>query len=155
MGNRQDKVRVYALDRGTVIDHIRQGQALRVLRLLSLDAETTVAMGMSFDSSKLGRKDIIKFEDFFLEEETAKRIALIAPEATVAKIDGGKVIEKYQVAVPDNIDGFMSCANPKCITRNEPMKTRFTKACNGGDIRFRCHYCERTMDENDVRDHLL
>ena len=155
MGKREDKVRVYALDSGTVIDHIRQGQALRVLRLLSLDSETTVATGMSFDSSKLGRKDIIKFEDFFLDEETAKRIALIAPEASVSKIEGGKVIEKFQVAVPDKIEGFMSCANPKCITRNEPMKTRFTRVGNGSEIRFRCRYCERTMDENDVRDHLL
>ena len=154
MGKREDKVRVYALDRGTVIDHIRQGQALRVLRLLSLEPETTVATGMSFDSSKLGRKDIIKFEDFFLDEETAKRIALIAPEATVSKIEGGKVIEKFQVAVPDKIEGFMSCANPKCITRNEPMKTKFTRA-GDGEIKFRCHYCERKMDENDVRDHLL
>lgn len=156
MGTRQDKVRVYALDSGTVIDHIRHGAALRVLRMLSLPPNTTVATGMCFDSSKLERKDIIKLEDFFLDEEAAKRVALIAPEATVSRIEGGKVVAKLQVVVPDAIEGLMSCANPKCITRNEPMVTKFAKVSKGNAaLRFRCHYCERTMDENDVRDHLL
>jgi len=152
---RADKLRVYALECGTVIDHIRQGEALRVLRVLGLEKNATVAMGMSFDSSKLGKKDIIKFEDFFLDEETARRIALIAPEATVSKIEGGRVVEKLHVVVPDKIEGLMTCANPKCISRNEPMMPRFERVGEPEELRFRCRYCERTMDEGDVRDHLV
>lgn len=151
---RTDKVRVYALERGTVIDHVRRGAAMRVLRMLDLDPDTTVAVGLSFDSTKLGKKDMIKLEDHFLDDETSRRIALISPEATVAKIDGGKVVEKRQVVVPDRIDGLMTCANPRCISRNEPMTPRFTRVGVTGPLRFRCVYCEREMDEGDMKDHL-
>ena len=37
-----------------------------------------------------------------------------------------EVVEKKEVFLPEELKGIVKCANPKCITNNEPMKTRNT-----------------------------
>ena len=44
--------------------------------------------------------------------------------------------------MPDELHGIVKCANPKCITNNEPMQTRFKVIDKQKGI-IRCHYCEK------------
>ncbi|HBK40447.1 MAG TPA: aspartate carbamoyltransferase regulatory subunit, partial [Porphyromonadaceae bacterium] len=36
---------------------------------------------------------------------------------------------------------IVKCNNPKCITNNEPMKTRF-EVVDKEKVVLQCHYCE-------------
>ena len=51
--------------------------------------------------------------------------------------------------LPDEIVGIVRCSNPKCITNNEPMATRFSVVSNE-PIRLKCRYCERVMEKGDI-----
>lgn len=132
---------VAALRSGTVIDHIPAAVLFKVARILDIEKlDTAVTIGNNLASAKLGKKGIIKVADVFYPTETLNRIALIAPHAKVNVIRDFEVVEKRRVTLPDEITGIVRCNNPKCITNNEPMTTRFT-VVDRDDVTIRCHYC--------------
>lgn len=141
---------VAALRNGTVIDHIPSSALFKAVRILGIEnLDTSVTIGNNLESGKLGRKGIIKVADVEFDEATLNRIALIAPTAVVNIIRDFNVVEKRQVALPDTIVGIVKCANPKCITNNEPMLTRFVVV--GHDpVAIRCHYCNHTVSGKDA-----
>ncbi|MBR6639527.1 MAG: aspartate carbamoyltransferase regulatory subunit [Muribaculaceae bacterium] len=142
---------VAALQNGTVIDHIPSSMLFNAVKILGIEnIETHVTIGNNLESSKLGTKGIIKVADVFFPEATLNRIALIAPTAKVNIIRDFEVVEKRQVALPDTIVGIVKCGNPKCITNNEPMKTRF-EVVDHDDVTIRCHYCGHTVTSKDVQ----
>ena len=54
---------VAAIRNGTVFDHIKAGNALRIIRLLDLAKEGhQVTVGLNLPSKELGVKDLIKVE---------------------------------------------------------------------------------------------
>ena len=55
-----------------------------------------------------------------------------------------EVVEKRPVALPDAIVGIVKCNNPKCITNNEPMHTKFDVVSRQPVI-IRCHYCNHAV----------
>ena len=76
--------KVYAIEDGTVIDHIQAGRAMKIISILKLAShKNTVTVGLNFGSDHLGRKDIIKVEDRELTPEEANRVAIFAPKATI------------------------------------------------------------------------
>ena len=52
--------------------------------------------------------------------------------------------------MPEELVGIVQCPNPKCITNNEPMKTRFRSVAQGHNI-LRCSYCNKDVELKDVR----
>ena len=128
---------------GTVIDHIAAGEGSRVLKMLSAHYPIggAAALILNVHSKKLGRKDIVKLEGIFIDEKIANRISLIAPNATMNIIRGGKVVDKHKVKVPRVLSGLLACPNPKCITNSERAETSFSAEGQ----RFRCHHCERAF----------
>ncbi|MDE6175236.1 MAG: aspartate carbamoyltransferase regulatory subunit, partial [Duncaniella sp.] len=40
--------------------------------------------------------------------------------------------------------------NPKCITNNEPMRTRF-HVVNRKDVTISCHYCSQVVKSIDAK----
>ena len=60
------------------------------------------------------------------------------------------VIEKRQVTVPEHIEGFVKCVNPKCITNNEPVRTAFDVIQRDGQIALRCRYCEKVTLQSQM-----
>jgi aspartate carbamoyltransferase regulatory subunit len=147
-------LRVYQLDNGTVIDHIANGQALRVIRLLGLGRDSVVAVGMNFDSEKLGRKDLVKVENLYLTDAQANKVALVAPEATVNIIRRGKLVKKHAIAIPEELVGLLRCSNPRCITNHEAAATRFRRVPERARPAYRCAYCERVMEEPELAENL-
>ncbi|MFB6283816.1 MAG: aspartate carbamoyltransferase regulatory subunit [Halobacteria archaeon] len=148
-----EELRIRPIENGTVIDHIRGGQALNVLKILGVDQETeeTVSVAMNVMSSKLGKKDIVKVEGREIRSTEADIIALIAPDATVNVVREFDVQEKHEVKMPDEISRVIRCPNRNCITNtDEPVDTRFDVSDSG----LRCMYCEDVI-RGDIPEYLV
>lgn len=146
------EMKIRPIEDGTVIDHIPQGQALNVLRVLGVDSSTrdVVSVAMNVPSDAMGRKDIVKVEDREIGSKEADIIALIAPDATVNVVRDFDVSEKYEVSMPDEIRGVLDCPNPNCITNTrEPVETVFDVL----DGEIRCEYCGTVLSD-EVAEHL-
>ncbi len=152
MNTAKKELAVAALRNGTVIDHIPSTALFKVVKLLGIEnVDTHVTIGNNLDSRLMGSKGIIKIADVFFPEETLNRIAIIAPGAVINIIRDFEVVEKHHVELPDEIEGIERCGNPKCITNNEPMRTRFTVAHDRNSLTLRCNYCCKEVRSADVQ----
>lgn len=144
----KQELAVAALRHGTVIDRIPSNMLFNAVRILDLENTThALTIGNNLSSAHLGTKGIIKVADVEFPEETLNRIALIAPNAKINVIRNYEVVEKRRVSLPDQIVGIVKCANPKCITNNEPMATRFD-VTDRKDVTIRCCYCGQSVKAN-------
>ena len=158
------ELQVAAIENGTVIDHIPSNQLFKVASLLELDKMegNTITIANNLPSKKCGFKGMIKISDkFFNDDEISQRggaayreaqisrIALVAPNVILNIIRNYEVVEKKRVALPDEIIGLVKCNNPKCITNNEPMPTRFEVIDKEAGT-IKCHYCERKINKDDI-----
>lgn len=150
MNEERKELQVAALCNGTAIDHIPSNQVFKVLSLLNLgDLKNPVTIGNNLESKKMGTKGIIKISDKFFEEEEINRIALIAPNVVLNIIKEYRVVEKKRISLPQTIMGIVKCNNPKCITNNEPMLTRF-EVLDKTKVVLNCHYCDIKIQKEDV-----
>ncbi|HIH40424.1 MAG TPA: aspartate carbamoyltransferase regulatory subunit [Halobacteria archaeon] len=140
-------LRIESIKDGTVIDHITAGQALNVLKILHItpSSKETVSMAMNVSSKKIKRKDIVKIENRMLKKEELNKIALIATNATINIIKDYKVVEKYNVKVPEIVKGIIKCRNRNCITNLEEIDTKF-KLESKDPLILKCAYCEMKTD---------
>lgn len=154
----EKQLRVRKITQGTVIDHIPGGKALTVLKLLGISAQTgeCITIAMNIPSSKIGKKDIIKIENMFLSGQDFNKIALIAPRATINKIQDTRIVQKEPVSIPDNFSGIIRCINPTCITNkeNEPISSKF-QVLQRKPLTIKCGYCDRVMDESESMVNLI
>ena len=147
---KKKELQVAALENGTAIDHIPPRQLFKVADMLSLkELENTITIGNNFHSKKMGSKGIIKIADKFFEEDVINRIALIAPNVILNIIRDYEVVEKKTVELPDELVGLVKCNNPKCITNNEQMPTRFDVIDKESGT-VKCRYCERKINKEDI-----
>ena len=147
---KKKELQVAALENGTAIDHIPSCQLFKVASLLGLDKmDNTITIGNNLHSNKMGSKGMIKIADKFFKEDEINRIALVAPNVMLNIIRDYEVVEKKTVVLPDELIGLVKCNNPKCITNNEPMATRF-HAIDKEKGTIKCHYCERKINKEDI-----
>ena len=52
--------------------------------------------------------------------------------------------------MPEELRDIVRCANPKCITNNEPMHTVFHVINKQRGI-MKCHYCEKEQQIKDAK----
>lgn len=148
---RLGRLEVRAIENGTVIDHIPADCLFKIINIMGLEKETNrITFGTNLESKRMGTKAIIKINGRFCRPEEINRIAIVAPHAVVNIIKDFEVVEKLPVVVPRSIEGFIKCANPKCITNNEPVMTSFAVVKNG-EISLRCRYCEKTTYQNQIQ----
>ena len=140
---------VTAIKDGTVIDHITSDSLFKVISILGLDKlDKLMTFGNNLDSKKLGKKGIIKLSEIFFDNEDINKIALVAPSAKLNIIRNYEVVEKMKVEIPDKVQGIIKCVNPKCITNNETVTTKF-KVISKDHVKLKCLYCEKiTSSEN-------
>lgn len=147
---KKKELQVAALENGTAIDHIPPSQLFKVASLLGLEKmNNTITIGNNFFSKKMGCKGVIKIADKFFEEDEINRIALIAPNVILNIIHDYEVVEKKTVTLPEELVDVVKCNNPKCITNNEPMLSRF-EVINKETGIIRCRYCERKINKEDI-----
>jgi len=141
---------VSAIKEGTVIDHIPAKDLFKVIRILNLEkSQNQITFGTNMSSNKLGQKAIIKIEGKFFEQKEINKIALVAQDANLNIIEDYKVTKKMKVAIPDEIVGIVKCFNPKCITNNENIKTKFS-VVSKTKVSLKCQYCEKITDEEHM-----
>jgi aspartate carbamoyltransferase regulatory subunit len=144
------ELKITPIKNGTVIDHIANGLALEVLRIVgiqSLDKDSTVSVALHVRSGKLGWKDIVKVENMELSARKVNAIALIAPTATISIIREFKVREKRPVDLPERIVGVLRCPNLNCISNQaEPVESEFEVA-QRCPVVLVCVFCERSVDD--------
>ena len=143
---------VAAIQDGTVIDHIPSNKLFEVVRLLHLESLSSsfVMIGYHLKSLKMGNKSIIKIANKFFTDEELNQLSVIVPNVTLCIIRDYEVVEKKCVTLPDDIVGIVKCANPKCITNNEPMRTRF-RVSNRELGLLQCCYCEKELNLDQVK----
>ena len=151
---KKQELQVAALENGTVIDHIPAEKLFTVVSLLGLEKmKNNITIGCNLKSKKLGTKGIIKIADKFFCDDEINRIAVVAPNVKLNIIRDYEVAEKKEVRLPDELNGIVKCGNPKCITNNEPMPTRFHVVDKETCV-IKCHYCgkEQTRDSISLID---
>ena len=144
---------VTAIKEGTVIDHISPGQALRIIRLLSLKhSNHQITIGLNLSSKRFGEKDLIKIEGRILTPNEANDIIVFSSHATINIIKNFKVSQKLKAHLPKSIKAVFVCANPNCITHTEKIGSLFYIDQNSKqDTKLTCHYCNHQFDRDQVR----
>ena len=141
---------VNAIKNGTVIDRIPPQNLFKVISILGLEKiSMQVTFGNNLDSKKLGKKAIVKITDKFFDDGEVNKIALVAPDAKLNTIRDYRVVEKREVEVPDELTGIVKCVNPKCITNNEQIITRFY-VLTKKPVTLKCHYCEKMIEQEQM-----
>ncbi len=148
---RKSVLEVSAIENGTVIDHLPPSSLFKVIKLLRLTESThQVTFGTNLRSKRIGTKAIIKIADKYCEDDEINYIALVAPTARLSIIRDYEVAEKRQVEAPQTVEGFIKCANPKCVTNYENIKTSFDVITRGSELLLHCRYCEKNTPREQV-----
>ena len=144
------QLKVSAIRNGTVIDHIPANNLFKVINILGLNhIDSQITFGTNLESKRLGSKAIIKISDKYFIDEEINRIALAAPQSKLNIIREYVVEEKKEVVVPDEFHGIVKCVNPKCITNNDKVKTKF-RVISKSEVSLKCHYCEKITDQEHM-----
>ena len=148
----EKELKVAALRNGTVIDHIPADKLYKVVSILHLnECAQQITIGNNLDSAKINKKGIIKISDRIFAQVETNKIALIAPNAKINIIRDFVVVEKRALCLPKDIHEIVQCANPNCITNNQPVKTCFHVVTLGEEVILKCHYCEREVKREDAK----
>ena len=147
----QKQLQVSAIKNGTVIDHIPAESLFIVINILGLDKiPNQITFGKNLESNKLGKKAIIKVADKYFEDDEINKISLVAPHVKLNIIRNYEVAEKKYVEIPDEVIGLVKCFNPKCITNNEPIITKF-KVEDKKEVALKCCYCEKITTQQELK----
>ena len=138
---------------GTVIDHIDEGKGIQVLNALGIDGKDggLITIALNVPSGKYKKKDIIKVENKFLEDDDTNKLAVIAPKATVNIIKNYKLVEKRRVSLPNEIDRIFRCSNPECVTNSSEHIESIMDVIDKEGLVLKCRYCGRVLDVNKLK----
>ena len=146
------ELRVSKIKDGTVIDHIRGGYALDVVKILGITGKEKKIMTIAINvpSKRFGVKDIVKIEGKALNSQEVNRIALVAPHASINIIHDYTVVEKLEVKLPQAIEGIIKCVNPCCISNSDELVLSKFYVKTEEPLILKCHYCGVTLEQTDV-----
>jgi aspartate carbamoyltransferase regulatory subunit len=137
-------LKVDSIQQGIVLDHIQHGRGLFIFERLGLrEAQRSVALLMNVPSTKTGRKDMIKIAEALDLDLTM--LGLLDPNITVNYIEGGKVVRKLKLGLPDRVEGILRCKNPRCITSVEPHAPAKFALVNRDTKEYACYYCDERL----------
>lgn len=126
---------------GIVLDHISAGKSMQIYNYLKLDKlNCCVAVIQNADSTKYGKKDIIKIdEDIDLDFDI---LGYIDSNITVNRVRDGKLAKKVHLELPETLTNVIKCKNPRCITSIEQEVTHVFKLVDRKHKVYRCAYCD-------------
>lgn len=126
---------------GIVLDHITAGRGMEIYRALGLESlSCTVAMINNAESTKMGRKDIIKIGKIIDLDFTV--LGYIDPGITVNIIRDGKLFKRDHLKLPDRLVNILKCKNPRCITSSEQELDHVFRLADPKTRTYRCIYCD-------------
>ena len=126
---------------GIVLDHIKAGKSMMAYKLLGLDkVNSCVAIIQNAESSKYGKKDIIKIDELIdLDYDV---LGYIDSNITVNIVRDGKMEEKKHLELPTELKNVVKCKNPRCITSVEQEIVQIFRLKNAEKKVYRCAYCD-------------
>ena len=126
---------------GIVLDHITAGKSMEIYNVLKLGKlDCNVAMIQNAQSTKMGKKDIIKIGTMM--DLDLDVLGYIDPGITVNVIRDGKIDKRYHLWLPERIVGVIKCKNPRCITSVEVNAVHEFRLADKEKKIYRCIYCE-------------
>ena len=126
---------------GIVLDHIKAGKSMQIYELLRLDKiDNCVAIIQNADSSKYGKKDIIKIDQ--LIDLDLDILGYVDSNITVNIVKDGKLHETKHLALPETLTNVIRCKNPRCITSVEQGIVHVFKLVDKEKKVYRCAYCD-------------
>jgi aspartate carbamoyltransferase regulatory subunit len=135
---------------GVVIDHIRAGQGIKIFNWLGLEkTDYMVAFVANAESSRMGRKDIIKIDNSIAINFDV--LGLIDPNITVNIIENGEISEKISLRLPETVENILRCKNPRCITSTESYIPHIFRLENAESRVYRCEYCDEARFAGEFR----
>lgn len=138
-------LKVDAIEKGIVLDHIKAGRSMQVYRYLKLDElDCPVAIMRRVKSNKLGTKDIIKISDNI--DVDLKVLGYLDPDITVNIIENSETVEKKKLELPEEIVNVERCKNPRCITSVEQEIDHIFRLVDREHRIYRCIYCDQRAD---------
>ncbi|KMT23290.1 aspartate carbamoyltransferase regulatory subunit [Clostridium cylindrosporum] len=142
-------VTINRIKKGIVIDHIRAGFGIRIFNYLGLDnADFTVALIMNAESSKNGKKDIIKIENVIDLDLTM--LGLMDPNLTVNIIEDEMIKDKINLKLPEKVENIIKCKNPRCVTSVEREINHVFTLVNDKKAEYKCIYCDEIYTVSEV-----
>jgi aspartate carbamoyltransferase regulatory subunit len=144
---------VSALKKGTVIDHIPAGSALRIIDLLMFPgSQRQMVIGLHLSSASMILKDMIKIEDELLSDDEVNQVCILAPLATISFIQDYEVMRKFKVTIPDSFQhAHLLCPNHTCITNFEHIPPIFSIIKQINHVMLNCKYCEKTFSQREIK----
>lgn len=134
-------INVSKLKEGIVIDHITQGQGYKIFKQLGLDKlDDVVVLMRNVDSTKMGKKDLIKIETNL--ELNMDILGLIAPGSTVTYVKDGVSTGKVKLNLPEKVTGILTCKNPRCISNQEHLENVTFFLVDPEKKKYSCEYCD-------------
>ena len=138
----ENTLNVGRISEGFVLDHIEAGKSMDICKYLHLDKlDCCVAIIKNAQSSKMGKKDIIKIEcpiDFM----DLDILGFIDHNITVNIIENAEIVEKKELKLPKEIKNVIRCKNPRCITSIEQELDHIFVLTDEENQVYRCKYCE-------------
>ncbi|HCJ88775.1 MAG TPA: aspartate carbamoyltransferase regulatory subunit [Clostridiales bacterium] len=134
-------MKIDAIHRGIVLDHIKAGRAMDIYRYLHLDElQCPVAIIKNARSNKMGKKDIIKIEGPL--DIDLNVLGVLDPNLTINIIKDNNIVAKHKLELPETVTGIIRCKNPRCITSIEQELPHSFKLTDRNRRIYRCIYCE-------------
>ena len=132
---------VNPITNGIVLDHIKAGKAMEIYHALGLDElDCQVAIIKNCQSSKMGKKDILKINE--LIDINFDILGYLDPGITVNFIKDSKIYHRKHLELPEEIKDVIKCKNPRCITSVEQELEHIFILSNREKGVYRCKYCE-------------
>ncbi|ANF17109.1 aspartate carbamoyltransferase regulatory subunit [Buchnera aphidicola (Schlechtendalia chinensis)] len=148
--NQIKKLKVEAINCGSVIDHIPSQIGFKLLTLFKFtETEQRVTIGLNLPSQKLKKKDIIKIENTFLTDDQINQLSIYAPCATVNHIYNYNLIGKIFPTVPSRINKILVCPNSNCVSNDLEISSSF-KFKKNNNVYLICKYCEKEFQKNII-----
>jgi len=134
-------INVSKLKKGIVLDHITPGQGYKIFKQLGLDKlDDVVVLMRNVDSTKMGKKDLIKIEtDLPLDMDV---LGLLDPGITITYVVDGVRTQKVKLQLPSKVKGILTCKNPRCITNQEHIEDVTFTLVDPEHKLYACEYCE-------------
>lgn len=119
---------------------------MQIYHYLGLDKlDCSVAIIKNANSTKMGKKDIIKIADNL--DINLDVLGYVDPDVTVCYIKDSKIVKKKHVELPERITNIIRCKNPRCITSVEQEIDHIFKLTDRERRTYRCIYCEAKKSE--------
>ncbi len=134
-------INVSEIKKGIVIDHIEVSHGFEIYKELHLERlSDPVVLLTNISSGKMGKKDMLKIEtDLDLDMNI---LGLIDPHVTINVVRDGKVVDKINLTLPEEVEGIMTCKNPRCISQYENVGKIHFYLVNEEERIYRCEYCD-------------